>query len=145
MTDNHGYMLSAFPVAPVNETDMVLLPEGLNALKKVAKMVGLDLGGAYEDVANLLNLASFEVIYHRTFILLPMRFPLLTRFANRYLAQLLGFRSLCLTNWIVARPFALEPPAPPPTVSVICACRNEEGNIEQIARRVPEMASGLVG
>jgi hypothetical protein len=25
---------------------MVLLPEGLNALKKVAKMVGLDLGGA---------------------------------------------------------------------------------------------------
>jgi len=95
-----------------------------------------------EDIANLLNLASFEVIYHRTFILLPKRFPLLTRFANRYLAQLPGFRSLCLTNWIVARPFALEPPAPPPTVSVICACRNEEGNIEQIARRVPEMGGG---
>jgi len=34
-------------VAPVNETDMVLLPEGLKALKKVAKEVGLDLRGAY--------------------------------------------------------------------------------------------------
>jgi hypothetical protein len=34
-------------VAPVNETDMVLLPQGLNALKKVAKQVGLDLRGAY--------------------------------------------------------------------------------------------------
>jgi hypothetical protein len=34
-------------VAPVNETDMVLLPEGLQALKKVAKEVGLDLRGAY--------------------------------------------------------------------------------------------------
>ena len=34
-------------MAPVNETDMVLLPEGLNALKKVAKEVGLDLRGAY--------------------------------------------------------------------------------------------------
>jgi hypothetical protein len=34
-------------VAPVNETDMVLLPEGLKALKKVAKEVGLDLKGAY--------------------------------------------------------------------------------------------------
>jgi len=34
-------------VAPVNETDMVLFPEGLKALKKVAKEVGLDLRGAY--------------------------------------------------------------------------------------------------
>jgi hypothetical protein len=34
-------------VAPVNETDMVLLPAGLKALKEVAKEVGLDLRGAY--------------------------------------------------------------------------------------------------
>src|SRR5712691_2725133 len=40
--DNHGYVLAPVPVAPVNETDMVLLPEGLKALKEVAKEVGLD-------------------------------------------------------------------------------------------------------
>ena len=34
-------------MAPVNETDMVLLPQGLNALKKVATQVGLDRRGAY--------------------------------------------------------------------------------------------------
>ena len=34
-------------MAPVNETDMVLFPEGLKALKEVAKEVGLDLRGAY--------------------------------------------------------------------------------------------------
>ena len=34
-------------MAPVNEADMVLLPEGLQALKKVAKEVGVDLHGAY--------------------------------------------------------------------------------------------------
>jgi len=34
-------------VAPVNETDMVLLPKGLQALKQVAKEVGLDLKRAY--------------------------------------------------------------------------------------------------
>jgi len=45
--DNHGYVFAPGPVAPVNETDMVLLPEGLKALKKVAKEVGLDLRGAY--------------------------------------------------------------------------------------------------
>src|ERR671922_1563522 len=47
MTDNNGYVLAPLPVAPVNETDMVLLPQGLNALKQVAKEVGLDLKGAY--------------------------------------------------------------------------------------------------
>jgi DDE family transposase len=47
MTDNNGYVLSPLPMAPVNETDMILLPEGLNALKRVAKTVGLDLGGAF--------------------------------------------------------------------------------------------------
>ncbi len=47
ITDNNGYVLAPVPVAPVNETDMILLPKGLKALKKVAKQVGLDLRGAY--------------------------------------------------------------------------------------------------
>jgi IS5 family transposase len=50
MTGNHGYVLAPLPVAPVNETDMVLLPEGLHALKQVAKEVGLDLRGAYVNL-----------------------------------------------------------------------------------------------
>jgi transposase len=61
MTDNNGYVLSPMPVAPVNETDRVLLPDSLKALKRVAKMVGLDLRGAY------LNLdAGFDSTHHRT-------------------------------------------------------------------------------
>jgi hypothetical protein len=60
MTDNHGYVLSPLPVAPVNETDMVLLPDGLKALKQVAKMTGLVLTGAY------LNLDSgFDSTHNR--------------------------------------------------------------------------------
>ena len=47
MTEHHGYVLAPVPVAPVNETDMVLLPEGLHVLKQVTKEVGLDLRGAY--------------------------------------------------------------------------------------------------
>ena len=61
--DNHGYVLAPVPVAPVNETDMVLLPQGLNALKQVAKQVGLDLRGAY------LNLdGGFDSAHNRTCI-----------------------------------------------------------------------------
>ena len=47
MTDKHGAVLSPLPVAPVNETDMVLLPKGLQALKQVAQQGGLDRRGAY--------------------------------------------------------------------------------------------------
>ena len=50
MTDNHGSVLAPLPVAPVHETDMVLLPESLKALQKVAKEVGLDLRGAYGNL-----------------------------------------------------------------------------------------------
>jgi transposase len=45
--DNNGYVLAPLPVAPVNEADTVLLPEGLKALKRMAKLTGLDLTGAY--------------------------------------------------------------------------------------------------
>jgi transposase len=63
MTENQGDVLAPVPVAPVNETDMGLFPEGLQALKKVAKEVGLDLKGAY------LNLAGgFDSAYNRTCI-----------------------------------------------------------------------------
>src|SRR2546429_492707 len=44
--DNNGYMLAPLPVAPVNEADTVLLPEGLKALKRVAKLTGLGLKGS---------------------------------------------------------------------------------------------------
>ena len=45
--DNHGYVLSPLPIAPVNEADMILLPDGLKALKHVAKLTGLELEGSY--------------------------------------------------------------------------------------------------
>jgi transposase len=45
--DNNGYVLAPLPVAPVNAADTVLLPEGLKALKRVAKLTGLALEGAY--------------------------------------------------------------------------------------------------
>jgi hypothetical protein len=60
MTDHQGDVLSPLPVAPVNATAILLLPEGLNALKGVAKMVGLDLEGA-----NLNLDAACDATHHR--------------------------------------------------------------------------------
>jgi transposase len=45
--DNNGYVLAPLPVAPVNEADTVLFPQGLKALKRVAKRTGLALNKTY--------------------------------------------------------------------------------------------------
>ena len=42
LVDNHGYVLSPLTIAPVNEVDMVLLPQGLKDLKRVARAAGFD-------------------------------------------------------------------------------------------------------
>lgn len=94
-----------------------------------------------EDLANLLYLADFEVLQARPHILLPKHVPLLTRFANRFLAPLPLFRMFALTNWVVSRPIRLMEDRPTPSVSVICPCRNEAGNIQQIVDRLPMMGS----
>ena len=59
-------------------------------------------------------------------------------FANRYLARLPVIRHLCLVNWIIAR-VAAEPVLGEPTVSVICPCRNEAGNIASVISRLPNL------
>jgi hypothetical protein len=43
----HQRLLAPLPVAPVNEADTVLLPEGLNALKRMARLADLKIGGSY--------------------------------------------------------------------------------------------------
>jgi transposase len=45
--DNQGYVLAPLLMAPVNAADTVLLPAGLKALKRVAKLTGLVLHGSY--------------------------------------------------------------------------------------------------
>ncbi len=45
--DHHGYILAPVPVAPVNEADTVLLPEGLRTLKRIANLTGRELNRSY--------------------------------------------------------------------------------------------------
>ncbi|HVF09762.1 MAG TPA: glycosyltransferase, partial [Abditibacteriaceae bacterium] len=105
------------------------------------------------DVQGLLYLADFEVIRHWQEILWPLSTPLLDTFFNRFVVKLWPFRYLGLTNFIVARPVPVgtaptnaapksTAPDAEPLVSVIIPARNEEGNIEQIFARVPEMGRG---
>jgi ubiquinone/menaquinone biosynthesis C-methylase UbiE len=96
------------------------------------------------DIANLLSLTDFEVIKRITAVLMPVKIPVLSTSANRYLAKLAPFAWFALTNIFVARPAAKRVQTEAtrmPTVSVIIPARNEAGNIENIFRSVPELGS----
>ena len=45
--DNNGFVFAPVPGVPVNEADTVLLPEGLNALKRIARAADLKIDGSY--------------------------------------------------------------------------------------------------
>jgi glycosyltransferase involved in cell wall biosynthesis/SAM-dependent methyltransferase len=95
---------------------------------------------SHEDLRNLFELSGFEQITMTRRILLPKRVPLLTTLLNGFVASVWPFTHLCLTYWIVARPAGQE--ADEAKVSVVCPCRNEEGNIEAIFGRFPEIGRG---
>jgi ubiquinone/menaquinone biosynthesis C-methylase UbiE len=89
-----------------------------------------------EDVNNLLRLAGFETIRTSNEVIWPLP---LGGFANRYLSRLWPFYSFTLSNFMIARP--APQPAEKPSVSVVVAARNEEGNIKNIFERLPQMGS----
>ena len=58
IVDNNGYILAPLPIAPVNEADTVLLPEGLKALKRIGKQTRLSFKGAYLNLDGGFDSAS---------------------------------------------------------------------------------------
>jgi hypothetical protein len=94
-----------------------------------------------DDVRGLLALSGLDVVKQWQEVLLPLPIPGLETLADKYLAKVWPFRFLALSNFVVARP-AFSRMEKKPRVSVIVPARNEEGNIEEIFRRVPEMGAG---
>jgi SAM-dependent methyltransferase len=95
-----------------------------------------------EDLENLLRISGFEAIRKSQEVLLPVKFPLLSRLANQVLVKLWPVRHLALTNVMIARPWPQSERFGPPTVSVIVPARNEAGNVQAILARIPEMGTG---
>lgn len=95
------------------------------------------------DLKNLLSLEDFEVVRSSSEIILPMKIPVVSYLANRFLAKIFPFNLFCLTNvLVVRRKPALDTLPEKPRVSVVVAARNEEGNIANIFARTPEMGGG---
>ncbi len=93
------------------------------------------------DIVNLLDVASLDVIRTGHKVLLPRYVPILSWLLNKYVVNLPLFNRLGLFTFIVARSQHTQKMAAEHTVSVIVPARNEEGNIEDIVRRTPQMGA----
>ena len=93
------------------------------------------------DIQNLLYLAGYDVVRSGTDILMPVHVPGVSTFLNRLAGQLPLARELSLVDYFVARTVADPVSELPrqPSVSVICPCRNEKGNIREAVLRTPLM------
>jgi ubiquinone/menaquinone biosynthesis C-methylase UbiE len=89
------------------------------------------------DLTNLLYLADFDVVKVERRLLLPLRIPLLAPLFNRLLAHLPGFRGFCLSHYVIARA-RLRRPERPYSTTIVIPCRNEQGNIDAVLRRIPQ-------
>jgi SAM-dependent methyltransferase len=94
-----------------------------------------------DDIQNLLYLTGYEVFRRGTDILLPTHVPVLSTVLNRMAAQLPVARDFSLVDYFVARALPKSLPQKLPSVSVICPCRNEKGNIREAVARTPLMGS----
>ena len=100
--------------------------------KKVKNQNWLD----NNDIANLLELAGYEVITQQKRMLVPVDMPYITNVLNKWMAPLPIVNSLCLTTWVIAR---LKPEKRTDySVSIIVPARNEEGNIRNIVSSIPK-------
>lgn len=94
---------------------------------------------AIGDIENLLYLSGFEVVRSGYRLLLPLRIPGVSWIANRVLAKLPLLRSLCLVQYVIARPAGHRFPPQAHSVSVVIPCRNERGNIASAVARTPAL------
>ncbi len=93
-----------------------------------------------EDIAGIAYMADFEPVIEDGKIIIPVYIPIISNLINRYIAPLPFFRLFCMVNIFVARPIFNAKPKEL-SVSIIVPARNEEGNIEDIVKRIPKMGA----
>jgi SAM-dependent methyltransferase len=93
------------------------------------------------DLEHLLALAGFESIKSGRDLIFPLPVPFVADAVNDWVCAIPGVSLLSANALIVAR-VAPKKPAGDCKVSVIVACKDERGNIEELVRTVPRMGSG---
>lgn len=91
------------------------------------------------DLVNLFEQAQFELIEQRREVLAPVFVPIVSRLLNKWMSDVPLVRHFSLFNVLTFRPLGVSAPATP-SVSIIVAARNEQGNIKSLVERLPRLA-----
>jgi SAM-dependent methyltransferase len=94
-----------------------------------------------EDLSNLLELVEIDTVKNGRDILAPLPIPFISNVINDYIATLPGINRLNLTSLVVGRKH-VDKSGKDYKVSVIVACKDEKGNIEELVRTTPKMGLG---
>ncbi|MBN2526037.1 MAG: glycosyltransferase [Deltaproteobacteria bacterium] len=94
-----------------------------------------------QDLQNLMALSDLETVKTGRDMLCPVEIPFVSTFFNNFVGSLPGISRFAANALIVARPLKISEPKDY-KVSVIVACKDERGNIEEIFRTVPKMGLG---
>lgn len=94
------------------------------------------------DLHTFLHMSGFEVVTQGDYMMMPVYIPLISWFCNKILIHIPFVKRLCLHQWIIARPQAVNRNPDTIKVSVVIPCRNEQGNVEDAVLRIPHMGAG---
>lgn len=92
-----------------------------------------------DDIENFFYISGYQVIKHEFLMLLPKYIPLFSSLVNKTLGKLPILRRLCVSNVTIARLKCPPDGVDDMSVSVVITCRDEEGNIQGLIERIPDM------
>ncbi len=92
-----------------------------------------------DDMANFLYISGYQVIRRKFMLLFPKNIPVLSYILNRLIGKLPVIRRLSFNQIVIARPDMTPDNSENLSSSVVITCRDEEGNIEGLVTRIPEM------
>lgn len=90
------------------------------------------------DIASILNVLGFDVVEAGLLLPVPGRVPLVGATLNATVPDVPLLRYASSTQYLAARPRIARANL---SVSVVVPCHNEEGNVAECARRVPDMGT----
>jgi SAM-dependent methyltransferase len=91
------------------------------------------------DIGSVLRALGFDIVEEGLALPVPTRIPIVASVLNAVLPDLPLLRYASSTQYLAARPRMEREQL---SVSVIVPCHNEEGNVAECARRVPDMGAG---
>ncbi len=93
-----------------------------------------------DDIQNFLYISGFQIVKRDFFLLFPKYIPLISFIFNKLIANLPIIRRFTLNQIVIARKFCPPDKADQLSVSVVYTVRDEEGNIEGLVTRTPQLA-----